>query len=452
VKPSGSQLGVAVQPFEVGTESPQNGSGLRHLGWAWLLWEHRGWLLRLAARALLLATIVAFLLPKRYESTTRLMPPDPQGGSGIAMLAAMASSNKGTGAGLSGLGGLAGDLLGMKSSSALFVDILHSRTVEDRLIERFDLRKVYWARYWEDARKALAKNTEIDEDRKSGVITLTVRDRDPNRAAQLAQGYVEELNRLVADVSTSSARRERIFIEQRLATVRKELDRAEQEFSQFASKNSAIDIKEQTKAMVESGAVLQGQLIAAQSELQGLEQIYTPNNVRVRSLKARVAELEHQLQKLSGDSSAPSLDGNADNLYPPIRQLPLLGVRWAELYRETKIQETVYELLTQQYELARIQEAKEIPTVKVFDVADVPETKSSPHRLLIMLLSTFLALAGGAVWLLGIAVWQEVDAGDPRKIFAQDVASTLHRKGEVWQDRLQMLRTRFHKNGASSDN
>jgi len=234
--------------------------------------------------------------------------------------------------------------------------------------------------------------------------------------------------------------------------VRKELDRAEQEFSQFASKNSAIDIKEQTKAMVESGAVLQGQLIAAQSELQGLEQIYTPNNVRVRSLKARVAELEHQLQKLSGDSSAPSLDGNAENLYPPIRQLPLLGVRWAELYRETKIQETVYELLTQQYELARIQEAKEIPTVKVFDVADVPETKSSPHRLLIMLLSTFLALAGGAVWLLGIAVWQEVDTGDPRKIFAQEVASTLHRKGEVWQDRLQMLRTRFHKNGASSDN
>src|SRR5207245_3875392 len=247
----------------------------------------------------------------------------------------------------------------------------------------------------------LRKRTEVTEDRKSGVITITVTDHDPRRAQKMVEAYVEELDRLVAQVSTSSARRERIFIERRLATVRQELDQAAQEFSQFASKNSALDIKEQTKAMVESGAVLQGQLIAAQSELRGLEQIYTPNNVRVRSLKAQVAELEHQLQKLSGDSSAPSPDSKPDTLYPPIRQLPLLGVRWAELYRETKIQETVYELLTQQYELAKVEEAKEVPVVKVLDAADVLEKKSFPPRLITTILGTMLALAAAVAWIFG---------------------------------------------------
>jgi len=354
------------------------------------------------------------------------MPPDQRSGSGLAILAGLAGRGSSTG-GLGGLplGSIASDLLGTKTSGALFADILRGRTVQDRLIERFDLRKVYWDRYWEDARKDLRKRTEVTEDRKSGVITITVTDHDPRRAQKMVEAYVEELDRLVAQVSTSSARRERIFIERRLATVRQELDQAAQEFSQFASKNSALDIKEQTKAMVESGAVLQGQLIAAQSELQGLEQIYTPNNVRVRSLKAQVAELKHQLQKLSGDSSAPSPDGTPDTLYPPMRQLPLLGVRWAELYRETKIQETVYELLTQQYEMAKIEEAKEIPVVKVLDVANVPEKKSFPPRLITTILGTMLALTAAVAWIFGSELWKKRDARDPRKLLVQEVVADL---------------------------
>ncbi len=192
-------------------------------------------------------------------------------------------------------------------------------------------------------------------------------DVSPQRARDLAQAYVEELDRLVSQVSTSAARRERIFIEQRLAAVKTDLEAAEQQFSAFASKKGTPDIKEQAKAMVESAALLQGQVIATQSELQGLEQIYTSNNVRVRALRARLNELQSQLQKLGGtdaplvpDSATP--DSSApEPMYPSIRQLPLLGVEWADLYRKMKIQETVYELLNQQYELTRIQEAKEIP-------------------------------------------------------------------------------------------
>src|SRR5437762_6827455 len=132
--------------------------------------------------------------------------------------------------------------------------------------------------------------------------------------------------------------------------------------------------------MVEAAAVLQGQLIAAQSELQGLEQIYTANNVRVRALKARVGEIQRQLEKFGGTDALLTQDNTAssqDEIYPSIRKLPLLGVQWADLYRRMKIQETVYELLNQQYELTRIQEAKEIPTIRVID----PPERSEERRV-----------------------------------------------------------------------
>ncbi len=189
------------------------------------------------------------------------------------------------------------------------MEALRSRTVEDRLVNRFDLRRVYGVRYMEDARTYLEGNTSISEDRKSGVITISVNDRDRQRSAALAEAYVEELNWLLSQVSTSSARRERIFIEQRLVTVKQDLHHAAEEFSQFASQNTTLDVPSQTKAMVEAGADLQGSLMASQSELEGLEQIYTPGNVRVRSLRARVDELRRQLQeKWQAQSRAQPLD------------------------------------------------------------------------------------------------------------------------------------------------
>jgi capsule polysaccharide export protein KpsE/RkpR len=188
---------------------------------------------------------------------------------------------------------------------------------------------------------------------------------------------VEELNRLVADLSTSSARRERVFLEERLQGVSRDLEDAEKNFSQFASKNSAIDVKEQGKAMVEAAATLQGQLIAAQSQLEGFREIYTDNNPRVRTIKARIDELRRQLEKLGGkgESSTDVSSGSGESLYPSIRKLPLLGVTYADLYRRTRVQEAVFETLTKEYEMAKVQEAKEIPTVKVLDTPNVPDRK-----------------------------------------------------------------------------
>ncbi len=404
-----------------------------------LLWEHRGFILRFAGKGLLVFVLIAFLIPPRYESVTRLMPPDAQNSSGMAMLAAL------SGQAGDALGSYASNLLGFKSSGALFVGILRSRTVEDALIRRFDLRKVYWVRRWEDARQELESRTYISEDRKSGIIEIHVRDRSSERAEEMAKAYVEELDRAVATSSTSAARREREFLATRLNAVKHDLDQASMDFSQFASKNTAINIPEQGKAMVEAAARLQGELIAAQAERQGLEQIYTAQNVRVRAAQARVNELRQQLDKLGGadvDSSSPQSN---DSLYPSIRKLPLLGVTYADLYRRTRIQESVYEALTKQYELAKVQEAKEIPTVRVLDPPNYPERRASPPRVFIIVLGLLLSLAAACACVLGHALWGQTDPQDSRKLFAQQVWVGLKRDSARLRARSPMFLSKLKR-------
>lgn len=196
-----------------------------------LVWHSRRLLFRITAVGLLASTLVAFLIPKSYTSTAQLMPPDTQSTSGLAMMAAMASKVGG------GLGSIAGDLLGVKSSGALFIGVLRSQTEEDRLIQQFDLRRIYGTRLVMDARKKLDENTSISEDRKSGIITISVTDHDAQRSAALANAYVDELNSLVSELSTSSAHRERVFLEERLKVAKRDLDTAVNELAQLDRKS-----------------------------------------------------------------------------------------------------------------------------------------------------------------------------------------------------------------------
>jgi capsule polysaccharide export protein KpsE/RkpR len=355
----------------------------------------------------------------------------------MGMLAALA------GKGSNPVAALGGELLGLKTTGDLFVGILQSRSVEDDVISKFDLRKVYGDKRWDDARKDLARRVNIGTDRKSGIITIEVSDRSPQRAQQMGQEYVSVLNQVVTTLNTSSAHRERVFLEERLNGVQQDLESAEQDFSQFASKNTTIDLQAEGKAMIEAGAMLAGQLVAAQTELEGLRQIYTNNNVRIRSVQARVDELRRQLEKLGGQAGGdPAAGQDAGALYPPIRKLPLLGVRYADLYRRTKVQEAVFETLTQEYELAKVQEAKETPSVKVLDPADFPERESFFSRLLIIFGGTLVAAVLGGAMVVGNKRWQEINPNDPGKVFASEVFSAV---------RAQMPRV-FSRNGSAGRN
>lgn len=386
-----------------------------------VLWNRRKLLGLAAGTGLVVATLAAFLIPKRYTSTVRLMPPDQTSSQGAAMLAALTGRVGGS------LAGIAENALGIKTTGDLFVGILGSNTVEDDVIHKFDLQNLYRDRYIEEARTDLATHSGISIDPRTGIISLTAVDRDPRRAAAIAQEFVNELNWVVTHLSTSSAHRERVFLDERLVEVKENLETDEKQFSQFASEKSAIDIPEQGKAMVTAAAGLQGQLIATEAELESLRQIYTDNNVRIRALQARVDDLHKALEKLGGKGTDEN--SSADQLYPSLKELPLLGVRYADLLRRTKVEEAVFEALTQQDEMAKVEEAKEIPSVKILDPPLIPEEKSFPPRLLVVFLGTLTTLLAGIVWILTTSAWEVLDPNDPRKMIMRQIRSDI--KGSV---------------------
>lgn len=397
---------------------------------ALLLWSRRRTLARVTAISLVVSLVIAFLIPKQYKSSASIMPPEEQGSRAL-MMAALASHAGSLGA----LGGLAGSLMGGHSSTALFEDLLQSGTVSDHLITRFNLQHVYRERYRVDAAKRLARRTKITEDKKSGVITITVEDTSRVRARDITQAYLDELNSLVIRTNTSAAHRERVFIEQRLHSVRADLEQAEVDLSRFASKSSVIDIKEQSRAMVDAGAQLQGQLLVEQAGLDSLRQIYGDSNIRVRQSEARIASLRKQLAAMAGASNSPAdaIDGadtapsgqNKDELYPPLRQMPRLAVPYSDLYRRVRVEEAMFEFLNQQYEVARIEEAKDIPTVSVIDAPGIPEKKSFPPRILLTLVLTLLSFTMASALILARHHWAAVDERDPRKMLGVEVLAFL---------------------------
>jgi uncharacterized protein involved in exopolysaccharide biosynthesis len=413
------------------TPTPQHGPAASAAKAPWAknllyLWGRRRTLLRVGIVALVLSTVLAFATPERYDSGTSIMPPEQQGGS-AALLSILAGRAGGT---TGGLGSLASGLLGGKTSGELYIDLLQSGSVRGGIIDRLHLQQVYHTRHTKDTIKKLAARTKITENKKSGVITIVTSDTDRQRARDLANGYVEELNKLMARVSTSSAHREREFIEQRLVSVGKDLNDAEEQLSQFSSSTSTIDIKEQTRATVDAGAKLQAELIVAQSGLESLRQIYGDENVRVRSTRERIGVLQRELDKMGGSAFDPgeTQAQSSGDLYPPLRRLPELGVRYANLYRHVRVQEAVFDLLSAEYETARIQEAKDIGTVSVVDFAGWPEQKSFPIRRYFMLGGTFGALLIASLLLLIKKTWNELDEGGDLKLVAHHVRASFPRR------------------------
>lgn len=416
---------------ERGTEQPRSctGSEIRQgsptsMPLAMILWPERRKLLRWALVAMAICGVVAFLIPKRWESTARLMPPD-QASSASSALQGMISARVGE-----GMGALTGDMLGVRNAAAVMTGVLASDSVQDELIDKFDLRKVYKCKFYTDARKILKKNTDISEERRSGIITIRVSDRDPVRARDMAQAYVDALNRLVVQLTTSSAHRERMFLETRIKGVKQDLDGSTSALSRFSSRTGTLNPQAQGRAMLEASTNLQGHLIAAESELSGLQQVYTPDNIRIRGASARVSELRKELNKLTGAGSPQSKERQAEssgNVYPSIRELPLLGNTYDDLFRQAKIQEVVYEALTKQYEIAKVQEAKEIPSVRVLDAPKVPERKSWPPRALMMLVGGMLGFIAAALSVLCRKFCAGLDVGDPRRLMLTEMTAFASR-------------------------
>ncbi len=407
--------GQAPVPPETGYGSGLAGPGRDLWDWLELLWHARRTLLLCSLAGFALASVLALLLPRKYEATTRVLPSETN-----SMAAMMAP---GPGAVAPYLGSMA-DLLGGKTSGALCAAILRSDTVLDALIDRFDLRKVYRVRDNDTARKELAAHTIVSEDKKSGIVVVTVTDGDAQRAAAMTNAYAREADKLLQSLNTSSAHREREFLEKRIEVVRDNLFAAEKQLTQFSSKNSALDITEQGKAAFEVTGKAQGELIATQSELQGLRQIYGPDHPRVKSLEAEAAALRNSIAKLGAKPS----EGDDGSDYLSLSRLPALGATYADLFREVKLQEAVYETLIKQYEISKIEEVKATPRLLVIDEGKVPSRKSGPRILLLLLAGLGSGLVGGVASIRGAEQWSSLQPDDRRKLLVQRVLLDIRRK------------------------
>lgn len=390
------------------------------------IWQRRRLFVTVSGIGLLLSICYVLWIPNMYQSTAQLMPPNKQTLSNVSAFDSLSPTASAATA------MAAGSFLDTETPSGTIRGILLSRTALDDIINRFDLLRVYHCKYYAVARNVLSSNTTITKDKLSGIVSITVTDTDKYRARDLTQAFVEELDKRLIAVNASSAHLERIFLGERLKSLKDDLDATSVELSQFSSHNATLNPQSQGQALMEAAAKLQAELITAESELYELKAQYSDDNVRVRGARARVDELQDQLRKMGGmgeKTGGAALE--ADQLYPSIRELPILGVTYTNLYRRMTMQETIYETLTKQYELAKVEEAKEVPNVKVLDEPIVAETKSSPHRTVIVLLVTFFSGFAGIVWIVASALWEIVGDANPIRAMGLFILHSIRGKNDT---------------------
>lgn len=349
---------------------------------------------KIAGGAFIASIVLSLLLPNIYASTTKILPP-PQSTSMVGGIRLP-----------SGLGSLAGGFLDISSPADTWVGILESENVRDAVIDRFNLRKLYDEDTIEETRKALDERLAIEISNEE-IISITMEDKKPARAAQIANAMVMELDRVNKELIMTSGKRTRMFIEKRLDDTKRGLAKAEEALKMFQENNKAVQLEEQAKVIIEAIGEIKARLVAKQVALNTLRSYAASTNPKVEILKAEVGELKNSLRELE------KKEKGAESVFIGVEAIPGLALQYARLYREAKVQQTLYELLTQQYEMARIQEAKDSPTVQILDVARVPEKQVKPKKILIILLSTFTAVFIGILIAFGKEALEKIRKEEP---------------------------------------
>ena len=320
------------------------------------------------------ALAISFVIPPTYTAATKFLPPQQQ----QSMAAGMLSS-------LGALGGLAGAAAGLKSPADQYVAYLKSDNVQDALIERFKLQERYDEKYKVDARKELSKNARISAG-KDGLITVEVDDKEAQVSAELANAHVEELQRLLGQLAVTEAQQRRLFFEKQLNQTQDKLTQAEQ-----ALRSSGVDtsaLKSDPKAAVTAVAQLQAQVTAQEIKVASLRGYLTESAPDFKQAMTELGALRAQLNKLENANSKSS--GDSD---------------YTARYREFKYQETLFELFAKQYELAKLDEAREGAVVQVLDMAQTPEKKAKPKKAWIAILAT---MGSGFALLLYVFIRQSI--------------------------------------------
>lgn len=336
-----------------------------------------------------------FIATKIYESTASILPPKESAGVVGGGIAAVL--------GVSGVTQLLGGLPSGGGTSQTFMAILKSRTMAEDLVARFDLNEYYKAKYTSQAIGALQGSTTISASKADGVITVKFEDKDPKLAAEVANGYISNLDRIFTKYGTSDASRQRAFILSRLEKTEKALRQAEETLRRFQEVNKAIALPEQSKGNLDVAAQIRAEIIAGEVGLESMRTFATESNTQVLQQKARIEELKRQLAQLqySKGTDLPSETRQPGKLRQeislPTTRLPEITMEMARLIREVKVQETVFNLLTQQFEQTKIAESRDTPAVQLLDPAVPAEFESRPNVKLSMVIAGALSLFVGII-------------------------------------------------------
>jgi tyrosine-protein kinase Etk/Wzc len=341
-----------------------------------VLAKHKFFIFKFVGAAIILSVITTLLLPKTYTASTKILP--PQQNQSMGSMAALSQ--------LGPLAALAGQGLGLRTPSDLYVAMLRSDTVANALIDRFSLMSVYKQKLREYTRKQLESATEIKAGQKDGVISISVDDRDPQRAADLANGYVEELEKLTKTLNITEAGKRRLFFEREVKMENDNLADAEVALKQTQEKTGLILLDSQSKAMIESVTSLRAGIAAQEVKVQAMRSFATTENPDLVLAEQELTTMRAQLDRLERGGGKRSI---AD---VPIENVPTVGLEYIRKLRDVKYHEALFALLAKQYEAAKIDEARDTLIVQRLDKATLPERRSWPPRTALVLASTLLAL------------------------------------------------------------
>ena len=315
------------------------------------------------ACALIMAAISLIMTP-RYIAETRILPPQ-QSSSGIS------SQVLGTLGG--GSSGLISSSLGITSPNALYVGVLKSRTMYDYIVDRFGLMEQYKTDYREDAR-AILEGSVVVKSGKDEIISVSVEDKDPQRAAEVANAFIEKLKEITQTLAVTEASKRRLFFEEQLGKVKEDLIKSEEAMQGLQEKTGAVSMDDQARAVIDSIASLRAQIAAKEVEIKVMKTYSEPRNPDLQKSEEALKGMKEELQKLETKS------GETPDPLMPTGRMPEIGADYTRKLRELKYQETLFELMANQYEIARVDEARDATIIQVLDKAVPPGKRAKPKR------------------------------------------------------------------------
>jgi uncharacterized protein involved in exopolysaccharide biosynthesis len=319
--------------------------------------------------ALLMAVISVALSPI-YLAETKILSPQVNSSMTAQLLNQIGAAS-----------GLLGVAPGVKSPNELYIGLLKSRPVLDRIIDRFDLMRLYDVKFREDARRSLLKNIKARNDLKSGIITIGIEDKDPKRSADMANALIEELRVMNKGLSVTEAAQRRLFFEEQLKEAKDSLSKAEDAMKGFQEKTGAVKIDAQADAIIGGISQLMAQIAAKDVQVRVMRTYSTPQNPDILRAEEELKGMRDQLSKLESKSEGTSV-------MVPTGNMPSTGTQYVRLMRDLKFNETLYELLFGQFQAAKIDEARDAAVIQVIEKAVPPEKRSRPKRSLMVILAT----------------------------------------------------------------